>query len=75
MNSTEFTYWLQGFFELTDAKSLDEKQVAIIKEHLQLCFKKVTNDFYENGMPYDQKDVYPFNTNPVCSPTDATKFC
>lgn len=42
MNSTEFTYWLQGFFEISDAKKLDEKQVQIIKDHLALVFNKVT---------------------------------
>ena len=41
MNSTEFTYWLQGFFEISDAKKLDEKQVQIIKDHLALVFNKV----------------------------------
>ena len=42
MNSTEFTYWLQGFFEISDAKKLDEKQVQVIKDHLNLVFNKVT---------------------------------
>ena len=42
MDSTAFTYWLQGFFEISDAKKLDEKQVQIIKDHLALVFNKVT---------------------------------
>lgn len=42
MDSTAFTYWLQGFFEISDAKKLDEKQVQIIKDHLNLVFNKVT---------------------------------
>ena len=37
-----FAYWLQGFFEISDAKELNEKQVAVIKEHLELIFRKVT---------------------------------
>jgi hypothetical protein len=38
----QFAYWLQGFFELAEPKTLNERQVAIIKEHLDLCFSKVT---------------------------------
>jgi len=36
--SDKFCYWLQGFFEMTDADSLTEKQVKLIKEHLALVF-------------------------------------
>jgi hypothetical protein len=42
MNSLEFAYWLQGFFELTNQKTLNETQVQIIKEHLNLVFEKTT---------------------------------
>ncbi len=38
MKSTEFCYWLQGFFEISDSNSLNEKQVEMIKNHLQLVF-------------------------------------
>jgi len=42
MNSTQFTYWLKGFFEISDSKELTDKQVQIIKDHLNLVFTKVT---------------------------------
>jgi hypothetical protein len=45
MTSEQFTYWLQGYFELGHLKTLDEKQVQIIKDHLNLVFKKVTPDY------------------------------
>lgn len=38
MKATEFVYWIQGFFELTDSKTLNEKQVQTIKNHLKLVF-------------------------------------
>lgn len=39
MKATEFAYWLQGFFELTDPKELlSPKQVETIKNHLKLVF-------------------------------------
>lgn len=39
LKSTEFAFWLQGFFELSDANAtLTEKQVQTIKNHLKLVF-------------------------------------
>jgi hypothetical protein len=49
MNSEQFTMWLQGFFELTDATTLTPEQVKMIKEHLALVFQKVTPEL---GEPY-----------------------
>lgn len=46
MTSDQFCFWAQGFFELTDAKSLDEKQTQILKDHLALVFNKVTPNYY-----------------------------
>jgi YesN/AraC family two-component response regulator len=39
MQSREYTYWLQGFFELTDATTLTAKQIDLLERHLQLVFK------------------------------------
>lgn len=39
MKAENFVYWLQGMFELTDTKTLDEKQTDLIKRHLNLVFK------------------------------------
>jgi hypothetical protein len=44
MDFEQFTYWLQGYFELTEDKDLSEKQVEIIKDHLALVFDKQTPD-------------------------------
>ena len=43
MNSELFIYWLQGFVELHGEPPTPE-QWQIIKDHLQLVFKKVTPD-------------------------------
>jgi len=40
MSPQDFTYWLQGYLELSGAQALNEEQVTIIKEHLQLVFEK-----------------------------------
>lgn len=42
MTPRDFTYWLHGFFELTDATELSREQVQVIKEHLYLVFEKKT---------------------------------
>lgn len=44
MNSETFTYWLQGFVELSDSDTISEKQWLIIKDHLKLVFDKKTPD-------------------------------
>lgn len=38
MTSRDFAFWLQGTFELGDIKTLNEKQVQTIKNHLKLVF-------------------------------------
>ncbi len=39
MKSTEFVFWLQGFFELSEANTpLTMEQIQIIKNHLKLVF-------------------------------------
>ena len=38
MTSRDFVYWLQGFFELSEVKTLTEEQVKIIKTHLNMVF-------------------------------------
>lgn len=42
METRDFIYWLNGFFELSEAKTLNEKQVEQIKDHLSLVLKKNT---------------------------------
>lgn len=44
MSYETFVTWLHGFMELANPKTLDEKQVQIIKDHLALVFTKVTPD-------------------------------
>lgn len=39
MNSVDFCFWLQGCFEITETNQLTEKQVEVIKNHLNLVFK------------------------------------
>ena len=36
MTSDRFTDWLQGFFEISEAKELNERELSIIKDKLSL---------------------------------------
>ena len=38
MTSKDFTYWLQGFFEIAEETEITPRQVEIIKNHLKLVF-------------------------------------
>lgn len=38
MTPDNFCYWLQGYFEIADPKSLSEKELEMIKNHLNLVF-------------------------------------
>ena len=48
MNHDQFAYWLQGFVEMNGGKEPTKAQWKMIKDHLQLCFKKMTPPL----MPY-----------------------
>ena len=39
MNSIDFCFWLQGYFELASPELLAEKQLSCVKSHLNLVFK------------------------------------
>ena len=49
MKSTEFAYWLQGFFELSESNTLTEKQVETIKNHLNLVFYHEIDPSYSSN--------------------------
>lgn len=69
MRSTEFAYWLQGFFELSETNEITPRQVEIIKNHLKLVF------YYDIDKSYnvDQKTSETMQsihdgTHPIISP-------
>ena len=59
MKPTEFVYWLQGFFELSESTKLSEKQVEMIKNHLAMVFYHEIDPSYtkdvENGKKHQEK--------------------
>lgn len=54
-------YWLQGFFEVSGAKTLDEDQTLKIRMKLESCFEKVTAK--ANVMEADKGPPYYIDPN------------
>lgn len=39
MTSRDFCYWLQGYLEISTAKTMSETELECVKKHLALVFK------------------------------------
>jgi hypothetical protein len=63
MTAEQFTYWLQGFFELSGATTLNEQQVKVVKDHIALVLKKET-------IQYTGITIAPNNPNIKLYPTN-----
>lgn len=51
MTTDQFTYWLQGYVEITNGAQPDTIQWAIIKDHLKTVFVKETPNRYDPTLP------------------------
>lgn len=78
MSPINFVYWLQGFLEIGDPKSLNEVQIQEIRNHIGLVLDKQTpiqTVLFEHGKPNLNEDIYIFkdmNGNPF--PLDLLTF-
>lgn len=69
MNSRDFCFWLQGYFELSKGDpNLSGDQVNTIKEHLSLVFKVPGEPPLPMtpASPYPPNIVFPMNTEVTC---------
>jgi hypothetical protein len=69
MNHDQFTYWLQGFVEMNGGKEPTKSQWKMIKDHLNLCFCKITplttQEDMNQFLRLEQiKAMRPYATNP-----------
>jgi hypothetical protein len=74
MTADQFVFWLQGLFELSDTKTLDARQVTIIKEHLDLVFGKVTPEHKDNGEFMRELEKAGFK-NAILDLQEPKKYC
>ena len=62
MNPINFVYWLQGFLEIGDPKSLNEIQIQEIRNHIALVLDKKTpytqEVLFEHGKPNKNGDIF-----------------
>ena len=69
MTARDFVYWLQGMFELTDVKALDEHQTELVRKHLAMVFihdidpkagdlahREKLNEAHGNSLTKEQKN-------------------
>jgi hypothetical protein len=68
MTPEQFTYWLQGFFELSGTTTLNEEQIVCIKEHIGLTLTKVTtlSPKQENSIPDNRIIINPQSGRRYC---------
>jgi len=69
MSPENLIYWLNGFFELSGATTLNEAQVKILKEHLGLVVKKVT----PSTLPSNTITIYGGNGFDAAKPLGTAK--
>lgn len=55
MTSRDFAYWLQGFFEVAQPKSISPRGTEMIKNHLALVFKHEIDPSIDKGDPDKMK--------------------
>lgn len=65
MKSSEFAYWLMGFFEISgDIKSLNEEQIQMIRKHLALVFYHEIDPSYTKD-PTKQQEMNDIHGTPI----------
>ena len=75
MKSRDFCYWLQGYFEIADARTINEKQTEIIKKHLNMVFayeidpsfgeaKEILENIHNNETPQKTSHSNPYWNSP-----------
>jgi len=71
MSEEQFVYWLQGFFEIQNPSTINEKQTEIIKDHLSLVFNKITPNRYNSEKELTLIEDNINNTSGACN----KKYC
>jgi len=66
LDSLSFCYWLKGFVEIGNPTKLSELELTIIKDHLDLVFKKETPNRiqYDDSHPSYSPNQDSFNAMP-----------
>ena len=70
MTSRDFAFWLQGFFEVSNAETITKEQTHVIKNHLNLVFKhEIDPSMGDNKHQQELNEIHNtstiFNQNPT----------
>ena len=70
MTSRDFAYWLQGFFEVSNAETIAKEQTEVIKKHLNLVFFHEIDPSYTND-PKKQEQMNKIHSGkpPISKPS------
>lgn len=58
MTKDEFIIWLHGFFKISNPKTINEEQTALIKKEVEKFFNKATPDRTDNPDKKDFDDLW-----------------
>lgn len=79
MTQEQFIYWLQGFLEISNAQTLNETQIQIIRDHLALVLTKQTSERWNQPTPTftppTQPSPYELPNLPICGTDSDQLFC
>lgn len=78
MTPENFVYWLQGFFEISNPKELNEQQIEVIKNHLGLVLTNVTDDTAPEKVKDFGKRIQDIMKNDktfICNSGGNKKYC
>ncbi len=66
MKSRDFCYWLQGFFELSEYKTITAEQAEVIKGHLTMVFIHEIDPSFPASQQVSLTTVHNKDTNIRC---------
>lgn len=73
MTSRDFCYWLQGYLEIGETKTMSTKQVACVQKHLNLVFKHEIDP--SMGDEKEQKKLNEIHSGPPFKPSNPLFRC
>ncbi len=76
MNSIDFCYWLQGYFEVANPSAIPAEQTELIKNHLNLVFKHEIDPLRESETEATKEELNATHNNwPRKGPNDILMRC
>lgn len=73
MQARDFIYWLRGFLEIYNPKTINAEQTKVIKEHLDKCFTEVVPAASLPDIPHIEKPGGPYWPNEPLSSLSVVK--